>query len=199
MEKLEIYGDYDSDNNRRVIKTIDTLDDFMKVISVFRSAPYYEVLSKEDCEEEFASYVNNGLPLGCYVNGEIAGLNCILYDSDKNHSILFDERDKIAYYSGLAVNPEYRKHGIGKLLVRETDLFLQDLKLFDYSYARILVKGSMSQGIFKKYGFEDAYVDGDLIVDSVNYIRNDTGLTGSDDRKYMVKSLSNKGHGYYRR
>lgn len=199
MEKIEVYGDYDNLGNQRVIKTIDTIDDFIDGILVFRNAPYYEVLSKDDCEEEYSSYVENGIPLGCYINGQIAGLNCILYDSEDKHSILFSDKDKIAYYSGLAVKGEYRKHGIGKLLVRETDLFLQNLKMFDYSYARILLHGSMSEGIFRKYGFEDVYVDGNLIVDEVDYERNTSGVSSKDERKYMVKSLSNKGHGIYHR
>ena len=48
----------------------------------------------------------------------------------------------------------------------------RDLKMFDYSYARILTKGSMSEGIFKRYGFRDIYDEfGDLIVDDVDYER----------------------------
>jgi len=199
MENIELYKDCDKENNLRVIKTINNIDDFIDVISVFKSAPYYEILDKESCEEEFELYKEKGLALGYYINNKIAGLNCLVYESDPNHSICFSDKDAIAYYSGFAVKPEYRKLGIGKLLIYETDKYLESLKLYDYSYARILLKGSMSEGIFKKYGFEDAYVNGELIVDDVEYTRNNLEVSSLDKRKYMVKTMSNKGNGIFRR
>lgn len=191
MEKLELFKGYDEKNNLKIVKTIENIDDFIDAISVFKDAPYYEILDKNACEEEYSLYVQNGLVLGCYINNKIAGLNCIVYDSDKNHSVKFDEKDKIAYYSGLAVKNDYRHHGIGKLLVYETDKYLESLKFFDYSYARILLKGSMSEGIFKKYGFSDIYVNNELVIDDVMYERNNSNVSKSDKRKYMVKKLTN--------
>jgi len=191
MEKLELFKGYDEKNNLKIVKTIENIDDFIDAISVFKDAPYYEILDKNACEEEYSLYVQNGLALGCYINNKIAGLNCIVYDSDKNHSVKFDEKDKIAYYSGLAVKKDYRHHGIGKLLVYETDKYLESLKLFDYSYARILLKGSMSEGIFKKNGFRDIYDEfGELIVDDVDYERNNPNVSTSDQRKYMGKAFT---------
>lgn len=189
----------DEKNNLKVVKTIENIDDFINVISVFKDEPYYEILDKNACEEEYNLYKKNGLALGCYINNKIAGLNCIVYDSDKKHSVKFDDNDKVAYYSGLAVKNDYRHHGIGKLLVYETDKYLESLKLFDYSYARILLKGSMSEGIFKKYGFSDIYVNNKLIVDDVTYERNNPDVSKSDKRKYMVKILSNNASAIKRR
>lgn len=191
MEKIEIYGDYDKNLGKRVIvRTLDHFEDFEKGIVVFRNAPYYEILSKKDMEEEYGVYVDKGIAFGCYLDDELAGINCMVYEEDKKHSIAFGENDRIAYYSGLAVRGDFRGLGIGKLLVHETDLYLQDLKLFDYSYARILLKGSMSEGIFRKYGFEDILVDNNLIVDDVDYERNNPDVATSDKRKYMGKAFT---------
>lgn len=198
MEKVELYKDY-SNNDLKVIKTITNIDDFMEVISVFKEAPYYEILDKNAIEEEYETYKQNGLALGFYLNDKIAGLNCLVYKGDPKHSILFSRLDNIAYYSGFAVKPNYRKIGIGKLLISETDKYLQSLKLFDYSYARILINGSMSEGIFKLYGFTDAYYNNELIVDDVEYKRNKEDVEQVDVRKYMVKKLSNQGHGFIKR
>lgn len=199
MENIELYKNYDRNNNLNTIKTITNIDDFIDGIRVFRGAPYYEILNTEDCEEEYELYKQKGLALGFYVDDKIAGLNCIVFDSDPKHSVSFSEEDKIAYYSGLAVKQNYRKLGIGKLLIYETDKYLDSLKLYDYSYARILLHGSMSEGIFKKYGFEDIYVNDELIIDDVEYERNNPYVSRIDQRKYMVKSLSNKGNNIYRR
>lgn len=199
MENIELYKEYDKENNLKIIKTINNIDDFIDVISVFKSAPYYEILDKESCEEEYELYKQKGLALGYYINNKIAGLNCLVYESDPNHSICFSDNDKIAYYSGFAVKPQCRKLGIGNLLICETDKYLQSLKLYDYSYARILLEGSMSEGIFKKHGFEDAYVNNVRIVDDVEYTRNNLEVPSSDKRKYMVKTMSNKGNGIFRR
>lgn len=188
MENIKIYGDKEKNI---VIKTITNFEDFEKGITVFRNAPYHEILSKSDMEEEYNTYVENGIALGCFVDGNIAGLNCIVHEADPKHSVMFDKDARVAYYSGLAVRCGFRGLGLGKLMVRETDKFLQDLKMFDYSYARILTKGSMSEGIFKRYGFRDIYDEfGDLIVDDVDYERNDPNVSTSDQRKYMGKAFT---------
>lgn len=188
MENIKIYGD---NEKKIVIKTITNFEDFEKGITVFRNAPYYEILSKSDMEEEYNTYVENGIALGCFVDGNIAGLNCIVYEADPKHSLMFDKDARVAYYSGLAVRTNFRGLGLGKLLVSETDKFLQDLKMFDYSYARILTKGSMSEGIFKRNGFRDIYDEfGDLIVDDVDYERNTPNVPTSDQRKYMGKAFT---------
>ena len=57
----------------------------------------------------------------------------------------------------------------------------------------------MSEGIFRKYGFEDAYVNGELIVDDVEYVRNNNNVLTSDKRKYMVKTFNDKGNGIFRK
>ena len=188
MENIKIYGD---NEKKVVIRTITNFEDFEKGITVFRNAPYYEILSVSDMEEEYNTYVENGIALGCYVDNEIAGLNCIVHEADPKHSVMFDKDARVAYYSGLAVRTNFRGLGLGKLLVSETDKFLQDLKMFDYSYARILTKGSMSEGIFKRNGFRDIYDEfGDLIVDDVDYERNTPNVPTSDQRKYMGKAFT---------
>ena len=107
MENVELYKNYDEKNNLNVIKTVNNIDDFIDVISVFKAAPYYEILDKNACEEEFEGYKKNGIALGFYVNNKIAGLNCILNEYDKDHSIYFSDKDKInsaasvVYSSGL--------------------------------------------------------------------------------------------------
>lgn len=194
MEKVELSRKRDEKSNSLVVvKTIANIDDFIETIGVFKDKPYYEILDKDACEEEYALYEKNGLVLGAYVDGKIAGVNCLVYDSDKSHSIVFPDDSHVVYYSGLAVKNEYRRFGLGKLLVGDTEKFLEDFKLNDYHYARILCKGSMSEGIFAKNGFVDAYDNQDqLIVDDVEYLRNNSDVPYSDKRKYMVKSLTRK-------
>ena len=71
--------------------------------------------------------------------------------------------------------------------------------MFDYEYARILLHGSMSEGIFRLNGFEDAKVSDGLIVDEVGYVRSNTGKYATDERKYMVKKLVPNTSDYFRR
>jgi len=194
MEKVEIFK-----NDNKVIKTVTNIEDFKDVIRVFCGKPYYEILDDKACEEEYNLYVEKGIVLGYYIDNKIIGINCIVNEADKSHSIKFPEGDKVAYYSGLAVKEGCREHGIGKLLVYETDKYLNDLKLFDYSYARILCKESMSEGIFYKNGFRDAYdFEGKLIVDIPEYQKN-TETNILDERKYMVKRMVNNNHRFMRR
>ena len=199
MENLKIYSAIDKLNNKIEVKTVNNFNDFADTIAVFRGFPYYEMLPLEDIKEEYSLYQDKGIALGAYVNDKIVGLNCIVYESEDKHSLAFVDPKKVAYYSGLAVKEECRGLGIGKILVGETDKFLQDLKMFDYEYARILLHGSMSEGIFKLNGFEDASVQDGLIVDEVGYVRSNTGNYATDERKYMVKKLTLDAPSYFRR
>ena len=199
MENLKIYSAIDKLNNKIEVKTVNNFNDFADTLAVFRGFPYYEMLPVEDIKEEFSLYQDKGIALGAYVNDKIVGLNCIVYESEDKHSLAFVDPKKVAYYSGLAVKEECRGLGIGKILVRETDKFLQDLKMFDYEYARILLTGSMSEGIFRLNGFEDASVQDGLIVDEVGYVRSNTLEYAPDKRKYMVKKLTLDAPNYFRR
>ncbi len=194
MENIEIII-----NERKIIKTVTNFEQFKDVIRVFQGAPYYEILSDQDCRNEYGIYEEKGLVLGYYVDDKLTGINCIINEPDQNHSIIFPENEKVAYYSGLAVKPEYRGKGIGKLLVNETDKYLENLKLYKYSYARILCQGSMSAGIFYKNGFRDAYdLNNELIVDIPEYEKN-AETNRIDTRKYMVKRMINTPDPFRRR
>lgn len=199
MENLKIYSAIDKLNNKIEVKTVNGYEDFKNTITVFRGFPYYETLPEVDIKDEFSLYQDKGIALGAYVNDKIVGLNCIVYESEDKHSIAFVDPKKVAYYSGLAVKEECRGLGIAKILVSETDKFLQDLKMFDYEYARILLHGSMSEGIFRLNGFEDASVKDGLIVDEVGFVRSNTGEYAPDERKYMVKKLTLNAPDYFRR
>lgn len=198
MENLKIYSAIDKLNNKIEVKTVNNYEDFSNTIIVFRGFPYYEILSEEEIKKEFSMYQDKGIALGAYVNDKIVGLNCIVYESENKHSLKFVDPKKVAYFSGLAVKEECRGLGIGKILVRECDKFLQDLKMFDYEYARILLHGSMSEGIFKLNNFIDASVKDELIVDEVGYIRSNTNKYATDERKYMVKKLNSNASNYFR-
>lgn len=184
--------------NYCLVKTISNFEIFKDLIGVFKNPPYNEILSDDDCFKEYESYVNNGYIFGCFINNQAAGINCILNDVPDDYSICFDDKRRIAYYSGLAVKDEFRRMGLGKLLVNETEKFLELNNDYDNSFARILCEGSMSEGIFRLNGFEDAYYNGSLIIDEVTYERN-TGCIKSDRRKYMVKCIGNATNNYYRR
>lgn len=190
MDKIELYKGRDDQNDICQIKTIETIDDFMKVITVFREKPFYEILDKESCEKEYALYEENGQALGYYKDGKIVGLNCLLYESDKNHSIMFEDDAKVAYYSGFAVLDGLRGHGIGKRLISVTDNFLKELNYFDYCYARVMAKNAESEPIFRLNNFEEVCFNGELVIDKVTYERNDPTVPQTDERKYMAKKIS---------
>ena len=197
MENLILYSLINEDKNYILVKNIYKYEEFKKVVKVFSNPPYNEILTDNDCKIEFNSYIENGFIIGCYVNDDIAGINCILNDVPKNYSIKFYDKSRIAYYSGLAVKEEYRKMGLGKLLVSKTQNYIEQDERYDFSLARILCKGSMSEGIFKKNNFFDAYDHGELIIDEVEYLRN-TGNIEKDSRKYMIKKIRKSDNFYYR-
>ena len=181
MKDLVIYSGFNKEKYC-LVREIDNYEMFKDVISVFKNPPYNEIMTDEDCLNEFNSYIDNGYMFGCFVDGKIAGINCILNDVPEDYSIRFEDKSRIAYYSGLAVKSEFRKMGLGKLLVHETEKFLESQDKYDSAFARILCEGSMSEGIFRLNGFKDVYYNGALIVDDVTYERN-TGLVESDKRK----------------
>ena len=197
MKNLVIYSGINK-GKYCLIKEIDNYEKFKDIIGVFKNPPYNEIMTDKDCRKEFESYIYNGYMFGCFIDDEIAGINCILNDVPSDYSIRFSDKSRIAYYSGLAVKPQFRKMGLGKLLVHETEKFLESQDKYDSSFARILCEGSMSEGIFKLNGFTDAYYNDDLIIDEVTYERN-TGLVQSDKRKYMVKRISDRTNEYTRR
>lgn len=197
MKDLIIFDGFLKIGKYIVIKNVDDFDNFKDVLCVFRNYPYNEILSEEDCKFEYDLYKENGYIFGCYLDGNIAGINCILNDVPSDYSIGFENNSNVAYYSGLAVKNEYRGLGIGKMLVSKTQDYLERTCKYDYAFARILCEGSMSEGIFSEYGFYDAYYDGQLITDDVSYLRNN-GMTISDKRKYMVKRISSN-NSFFRR
>lgn len=199
MEKELIYKEKNINGEVVLIKTLESFEDFKDGIRIFCAPPYNEILTDKDCEDEYLSYVENGIVFGCYVDQKLAGLNCILNEVHKDYSISFYDNSKIAYYSGLAVKPQFRRQGLGKLLVANTEFYLEKLNKYDYTFARILCEGSMSEGIFKQNDFKDAYYNGELIVDDVTYDRNDPNVLQSDKRKYMVKTLNNTAKGWYKK
>ena len=197
MRNLEIYSEINK-GKHCLIKEIDSYEKFKDVIGVFKNPPYNEILTEEDCRKEYESYIYNGYMFGCFINDEIAGINCILNDVPSDYSICFSDKSRIAYYSGLAVKSQFRRLGLGKLLVNETEKYLESQDKYDSSFARILCEGSMSEGIFRLNGFMDAYYNNTLITDDVSYERN-TGVVQSDKRKYMVKRISNRPNEYTKR
>lgn len=197
MKDLVIFDGVLKIGKHVIIKNVDNFDNFKDVLCVFRNYPYNEILSDEDCKDEYVLYNENGYIFGCYLDGNITGINCILNDVPKEYSIGFEDTKKVAYYSGLAVKDKYRNLGIGKMLVSKTQDYLEKCGKYDYAFARILCEGSMSEGIFSKYGFSDAYFDGKIITDDVSYLRGD-GMVRSDKRKYMVKRMSNN-NSFFRR
>lgn len=198
MQTIDLYNGILKNGKYCLVKTINEFSEFNDVIRVFSQPPYNEILSETDCLNEFNSYVDNGFMVGVYVNDKIAGINCILNDVPVQYSIGFSDNKRVAYYSGLAVKNEYRRLGLGKLLVSKTDEFINKQEKYDYSFARILCVGSMSEGIFKLNNFVDAYDNGELIIDEVSYLRN-TGTYDKDERKYMVKKLGSNSNYYYKR
>lgn len=205
MKNLVIYeGFLETLGSNVTIKTIRNFEDFKSGIRVFCASPFNEILTDEDCKKEYDQYDNNGIVFAAYVNNEIVGLNCILNEVKPEYKIGFYDKDKVAYYAGLATrdikldNKErLRGKGVGKLLVKTTEDYLENLNKYDYSFARIQIGISQSEGIFRKNGFVDAYDNGILIVEDVSYERSNTKEIQSDKRKYMVKTLNPAGNGWY--
>lgn len=203
MKNLVIYEGYDLKGDFILVKSLrnfNDFDNFKEGIRVFQNPPYSEILTDQDCKKEFLLYHDNGIVFGCFVNDNLAGINCVLNGVPDEYGIAFYNSDRVAYYSGLAVKENFRKRGLGKLLVKETEKYLEEIQKYDYSFARILCNGSMSEGIFKANGFRDAYYNNELIVDDVTYERNDKKVSQTDQRKYMVKVLNGDSvNGWYRR
>jgi GNAT superfamily N-acetyltransferase len=200
MKNLVIFEGIDKLGDSVVIKTVRDRDDFNKALRVFQNPPYNEILSDSECDSEYASYDRNGIVFGAFIDSKIAGINCILNDVPQEYGIGFYDKDKVAYYAGLAVLEEYRKRGLGKLLVEKTQNYIEQNKSYDYSFARILCEGSMSEGIFRLNNFIDANdSQNKLIVDEVMYERNDSSVSKADRRKFMVKTLNKNGNGWYRK
>ena len=197
MENIIIFKGILKTKKYVVVKEIENFNNFKEVITVFQDYPYNEILTEEDIKAEYESYIDNGHMFGCFVEDEIAGINCILNEVPDDYSIGFEDESKIAYYSGLAVKKDFRKLGLGKILVSQTEKHLEETGQYESAFARILCEGSMSERIFKENGFEDAYYNNELIIDKVDYMRND-GERRSDNRKYMVKRISGQNN-YYRR
>ena len=183
MKNLVIYNNV-LDGDYVLVKQMNKIgdfSDFKKGLKVFSDPPYNELLTDKDCLDEYNSYMDNGLVFACYVNSNIAGIN---------YNITFPDNKKVAYYAGLAVLEKYINRGFGKILVDYTEDYLESINKYDYTFARILCEGSMSEPIFKMNGFSDFCVGDKLIVDEVTYDRNDPSISKSDKRKYMVKKLN---------
>ena len=96
MKNLVIYSGFNK-GKYCLIKEIDNYEVFKDVIGVFKNPPYNEIMTDEDCLEEYNSYVYNGYMFGCFIDGKIAGINCILNDVPSDYSICFQDKSRIAY------------------------------------------------------------------------------------------------------
>lgn len=212
MKEITLYNNYyDAAGGNIRITSIDMnkLEDFEKVIRIFRDYPYYEILSEKDCEDELACYQDNkGIAFGCYLDDNIVGVNCVEYGYDKshNHSVDFNiDYKKVAYFSGLTMlernnNLYLRRKGLGTLLVTKTDEYLQNLKdkdglkKFLCAYARVMRYESKSRHIFERTGFSQAYNNSNQpIVDVCTYKCNlinpktNDYCYNTDERTYLIK------------
>lgn len=174
-----------------VLKRVNYLE-FKKVITVFQQPPFYEKCTEADMKTEFQGYENNGFVMGCYIDGEIKGINCVLKEVEEEHKdiIKFPNDDKVAYISGIATLKEARGHGVGTLLMEHTIEHLKQLQTIDYLYLRTNLYNSMSEGIAYKHGFYDYQLGGEIVVQNVEFERNDPTISSVDERKLMVKKLN---------
>ena len=135
------------------IKEIKNLEDFKNVYKVFSEKPYEEKYTEEDYEEIFKHYSEDGLLYGAFLNEECIGLIALTFGVKEGQPVNFGD-DNVIYLSDVAVKNEYRKRGLGTMLM--TYGVMESIKNgFDTIYMRTLEKGkSMSYDIATKLGFE---------------------------------------------
>ena len=173
------------------LKISDGLQDFEKVYKVFKEYPFYELWTKEKIAEEFEYLLENGDIFGYYDNGNILGINTIIYGALKEHPLVFPNSERVLYVSDIAVINESRGKGIGSLLLRNTVELALESNMYDYIYLRTNLTGSMSEGLSKKQGFEVMKNNGNIITQDCYFERCNDEINPIDTRKFLVKTLHN--------
>ena len=154
------------ENNEIIIKELDTECNFSDLIELSKEFFYeYENNNKEifgidsinemDIKDYFQKFIGNKTR-NAYIaihNNKIIGYITFYIKDQPNYWVV----KKIGDISGLMVNKNYRKNGIGKKLVTKTiDYFKQN----DIKYYSVFTSINNNDGIslYKKCGFKELYI-----------------------------------------
>lgn len=166
------------------IRTDVTFEEFEKVFKVFETFPFFESWTREEIEQEYKSFLNDGIVFGAYNSEEecVAILTMNVYKIGK-HPVKYPSNARVMYLSDVATRFEYRNLGIGTLLFEHAIRHMKVLG-YDYIYLRTNRENSMSYGIAKRCGFEEI----PNIIEEVERSRVD-GTVAKDARIFMEKKL----------
>ena len=121
---------------------------------------------------------------------KIVGLLNLVYGAQKNHPLEFDNPEKVMYISDIAVLEKFRGKGCGSELAKYSIDFTKSLNKYELMYLRTNLVGSMSEGIFKKQGFEIVNdKNGNILTQEVQFERTKPDLPTSDIRKFLIKKI----------
>lgn len=146
------------ENKKGKIKEVDKLTDFESVYQVFTEEPYNEKYTKEELQEIFEEYREEGYMYGVYDKDKCLGLIALKDGVEEEHPVEFEE-ERIMYLADIAVLDEYRRTGLGTELMIYGALQSKSLG-YQKLYMRTLREKSMSKGIAGKIGFnqiQDVY------------------------------------------
>ncbi len=171
------------------IEVVNSYEEFKKVYELFRREPFYEAWTEEEFLEEFEFLKSEGEVFGCFDGGEIVGLSNLLFKAQSSHPVKFTNPESVMYISDIAVLEQYRGCGYAKALADYIIAYTEGLDKYEEMYLRTNLKGSMSEKIFTDRGFKVMTKDGEIITQDVVFPRTVEGLSNSDTRKFLSKTL----------
>lgn len=138
-------------NKKGKIKEINELADFESVYQVFSEEPYNEKYTKEELQEIYEEYKEEGYMYGVYDEDKCLGLIALKNGAQEEHPVEFEEK-RVMYLADIAVLDEYRRTGLGTELMLYGALQSKALG-YQKLYMRTLREKSMSKGIATNIGF----------------------------------------------
>ena len=141
-------------------------EDFKRIYQVFGEKPYEEKYTEEDFQEIYEEYIKKGKIYGAYVEERLVGIIAVTDGIKKGQPVNFGNK-KDLYLSDVAVDPKFRKQGLGTRLMAYV-IASGKLDQNDLIYMRTLKEGSMSASIARKLGFK--IIDGieqDVTTESI--------------------------------
>ena len=172
------------------ISVVNNFKEFEEVFKVFMSEPFYEAWTKEEMEEEYDYIKSHGEILGYYTNFDIAGLLTLIDGAKDSHPVKFENPEKVIYISDIATKEQYRGKGYAKDLVNYFMHFATKQDYYDEAYLRTNLEGSMSEGLFIPYGFQNMLDENNqIITQTCDFARVKPELPETDIRKFLSKKL----------
>ena len=179
----------DRDEIRLLSSSPEDYEIFKSIYCEFASEPFWEKWTEELFKEVFDNYTQNGRCFVCQRSGAAKGLIAVTFGpkGDQPEEL---ERDNIAWLSDIVVKREFRGQGIGTRLQNFMMDYLRESCKPDMVYLRTNLKGSMSEGLARKTGFEVIKdQSGEPITQDCFFERTRDNIPATDTRKFLAISL----------